>query len=68
MKRSKVPFSVRYNRFLDFSHKSVVLFMAGTSAIMFLLVSKEALHMKYVRHPEFRKKEQKLLSKEGETI
>lgn len=68
MKRSKVPFSVRYNRFLDLAHRSAVLCMAGGSAIVLLLITKEALYMKYVRHPEIRKREQKLLSKEGETI
>ena len=68
MKRSKVPFSVRYNRFLDFAHRSTVMLMAGGCLFAFVFITKEALEMKYVRHPELKKKEQELLSKDGEVI
>ena len=59
---------MKYNRFLDFTHRTTVYAMAGGCAILFLLTTKEALQMKYVRHPELKKKEQELLSKDGETI
>lgn len=68
MKRSKVPFTVTFNRFLDFGHKSAVVAMAGGCAVAFILITYEALHMKYVRHPELKKKEQEMLSRSGETI
>lgn len=68
MKRSKVPFTVKYNKLLDLAHKTFVTGCIVFSGIGLFYIGYGVYHIKYVRHPMIREKEQELLSKQGETI
>jgi len=68
MKRSKVPFSVKYNRLLDKMHRTAVFGCVVFCSTAFCAIAYQVYYLKYVKHPALKKKEQELLSKLGETI
>lgn len=68
MKKSEIPFSVKWNRVLDLAHRSAVYAFAGFCGVTFVLIANNVYYLKYVRRPMLEKKIEDHLSKDGKTI
>ena len=68
MKRSQIPFTVKWNKFLDLTHKSAVITVIGFCCLGLVAIGNNIYYIKYVRRPMLEKKIEEHLSKDGKTI